>query len=82
MSPWELWWPSFKPSSPYVSYCFRFSLSDRTWGQKPVEETIMKNGLVRCIHIHVLKFLNSDTVCKILVDGGFHYVWYWGMFKS
>lgn len=54
---------------------FPFLTVRQNLGQKPVEETIMKNGLVRCIHIHVLKFLNSDTVCKILVDGGFHYVW-------
>ena len=31
MSPWELWCPSFNPSSPYASYCFLFSSSDRTW---------------------------------------------------
>lgn len=34
-----------------------------------------ENGLVRCIQLHVSD-ATSDTVCKILVDGGFHYVWY------
>lgn len=33
MSLWEPWWPSLSPSSPYASYCFLFSSSERTWEQ-------------------------------------------------
>lgn len=46
ISLWELWWPSLSPSSPYMSYCFLFSSSERTYKQS------YNTCILHCLHSH------------------------------